>query len=536
MYWWDGEDGDSFMRDLANMTASSIPLHTCPGNGDESRNFSDYRSRFAMPGYDGEGGVVPSDSLWHSFNMGPAHIVGVSTEALGYWSSQPPVVKENMMRWLENDLMIANKKENRETRPWIVFHQHRPTYSSWGDPANDPKPRDAFEELMYQYGVDIIFQGHVHNQERTFPVYNNTVMNGSTSNPYTNPRAPVYVVSGNPGRYFFNFEIFPVFFFFYYKSKKFFLFFFLYFSIGNAEETNIFSEYMEWTGWRSYHYGYTHLEVHNTTSLSVDFLSTQLGGKIVDSFTITKSQLTGFGKYSQQTAEIANVKPVSKPTAQQLQRKEAIKALNRKWRVRQSGNFGPVPQTQVDSLTSLYKIMNGKNWFRNDNWLEGDPCDNAWFGITCVNVTDALLPHIHSNQSGVTAIQLPSNNLEGVLPDDVAVPFSPTVQLIDLSDNLISGSLPSSLFLLPLLHTLYIHPKTNNIQYQLTGSIPSQIGSSDFLPNLRYLGLERNQLTGGFPTTLGDLPCSVGNASPTEPACLIWFVFTHPKLFNFITC
>lgn len=61
--------------------------------------------------------------------------------------------------------------------------------------------------------------GHVHSQERTFPVYNQTLVpSPDPSKPYADAHAPMYIVSGNP---------------------------------GNAEETSIFERgYDQWTAWR----------------------------------------------------------------------------------------------------------------------------------------------------------------------------------------------------------------------------------------------------------------------------------------------
>ena len=52
---------------------------------------------------------------------------------------------------------------------------------------------------MFQYGVDIAFWAHEHSYERTFPVYNMTVMNGTGSDPYEDPGATVHIINGAPG-------------------------------------------------------------------------------------------------------------------------------------------------------------------------------------------------------------------------------------------------------------------------------------------------------------------------------------------------
>lgn len=52
------------------------------------------------------------------------------------------------------------------------------------------------------------------------------------------------------------------------------------------------------------------------------------------------------------------------------------------------------PQSQIDALTDLYISTNGPSWKTQTNWLEGDPCSNQWYGVTCNN-------HAFTNRSSV---------------------------------------------------------------------------------------------------------------------------------------
>ena len=75
-------------------------------------------------------------------------------------------------------------------------------------------------------------------------------------------------------------------------------------------------------------------------------------------------------------------------------------------------------------------------------------------------------------------------------------------------------------------------------RYRLTGSLPSDMGSNETgLPNLRFLSLQRNALTGQLPSTWGSLHCHVVSASGgdnTQPdpsvaagaqvGCLFWLL------------
>ncbi|CAH3199436.1 unnamed protein product, partial [Porites evermanni] len=104
--------------------AAYLPYMTCPGNHEQAYNFSNYRSRFSMPGN--------SEGIFYSWNIGPAHIISISTEVyffLNYGLEQ--VVQQ--YDWLEKDLQEAASPKNRKLHPWIITMGHRPMYCSNSD-------------------------------------------------------------------------------------------------------------------------------------------------------------------------------------------------------------------------------------------------------------------------------------------------------------------------------------------------------------------------------------------------------------------
>uniref|UniRef100_V5G6R9 Purple acid phosphatase n=1 Tax=Anoplophora glabripennis TaxID=217634 RepID=V5G6R9_ANOGL len=116
----NAEVGDAFMRQIESISAY-LPYMTCPGNHEENYNFSNYRERFSMPG--------GSESYMFSINVGPLHIISISTEVYYFMNyGIKPLVFQ--YQWLENDLAQANLPENREKQPWIVVMGHRPMYCS----------------------------------------------------------------------------------------------------------------------------------------------------------------------------------------------------------------------------------------------------------------------------------------------------------------------------------------------------------------------------------------------------------------------
>ena len=92
---------------------------------------------------------------------------------------------------------------------------------------------------------------------------------------------------------------------------------------------------------------------------------------------------------------------------------------------------------------------------------------------------------------------------------------------LDLSNNQLTGSIPSEIGNLTNLTLLYLY------ENQLTGSIPSEIGN---LTNLTYLKLSSNQLTGEIPESICDLNLNWSSSSsfnitnnqlcPPYPTCV----------------
>lgn len=76
-----------------------------------------------------------------SFNIGPAHIISFSTEFYFFINYGWRQI-QRQYKWLEQDLIEANKPENRKERPWIITMGHRPMYCSNND-NDDCTHRDS---------------------------------------------------------------------------------------------------------------------------------------------------------------------------------------------------------------------------------------------------------------------------------------------------------------------------------------------------------------------------------------------------------
>ncbi|KAK9394242.1 acid phosphatase type 7 [Crotalus adamanteus] len=251
--------GDAFMRKI-EAVAAFVPYMTCPGNHEEKYNFSNYRSRFSMPG--------DTENLWYSWDVGPAHLIAFSTEVYFYLDYGEQLVAKQF-QWLERDLQEANRPARRGERPWIITMGHRPMYCSNNDKDDCTQyesivrkglklDRYGLEDLFFKYGVDLMLWAHEHSYERLWPLYDYKVYNGSTTAPYTNPRVPVHIITG---------------------------------SAGCVERLDPFiPDPREWSALRVEDYGYARMQIVNRTHLWLEQVSDDQNGKVVDKIWLIKDR------------------------------------------------------------------------------------------------------------------------------------------------------------------------------------------------------------------------------------------------------
>jgi Leucine-rich repeat (LRR) protein len=113
-------------------------------------------------------------------------------------------------------------------------------------------------------------------------------------------------------------------------------------------------------------------------------------------------------------------------------------------------------------------------------------CD--WSGVTCRDMNDkANSPYSVTSDMVVVSLELPKWQLKGTVPAELA--FLPYVETIDLSDNQLSGPLPTlAMFKWSRLKVLSLHDN------QFNCGLSSEIGH---LTNLQKLTIYHNQFQGG---------------------------------------
>jgi len=106
-----------------------------------------------------------------------------------------------------NDLEASSANSNIR---WIIVNLHSPLYSSpntCGDSAcsGDKALRDVYHPLFDRYGVDIVLEGHVHDYQRTYPIWYNShdssspLVTDCNRNSYNNPVGQIYAIVGTGG-------------------------------------------------------------------------------------------------------------------------------------------------------------------------------------------------------------------------------------------------------------------------------------------------------------------------------------------------
>ncbi|KAI2621867.1 Metallo-dependent phosphatase-like protein [Xylaria nigripes] len=144
--------------------------------------------------------LLAKPPFWYSFDYGMMHLVMINTEtdfksapdgpggSAGLNGGPFGTTATQQLDFLEADLASVD----RSVTPWIVAGGHRPWYTT-GDACIPCQ--EAFEPLLYKYGVDLAIFGHQHNSQRFQPVYRGV----EDARGLQDPVAPMYIVAGGAG-------------------------------------------------------------------------------------------------------------------------------------------------------------------------------------------------------------------------------------------------------------------------------------------------------------------------------------------------
>lgn len=180
--------GDDFMATI-QPTAHYVPYMICAGNHEAKDNYYNYLQRFDMP----------NNKYYYTFTIGYVRFLAIHTEAFLSETDMIP----SMMSYIKS--VLNRNDEDKAAYPWLIVFGHRPMYCSSKAKADACGPeadvlKQYLEPLFTLYGVDLYINGHVHNYQRTAPVYQGIVTSRSSyGDVYMYPKSPIYITTGGPG-------------------------------------------------------------------------------------------------------------------------------------------------------------------------------------------------------------------------------------------------------------------------------------------------------------------------------------------------
>ncbi|OVA00802.1 Phosphoesterase domain [Macleaya cordata] len=246
---------DQFTSQVEPIT-STVPYMIASGN--HERDWPGTGSFYGNMDSGGECGVptetmfyVPAESrakFWYSTDYGMFRFCIADTEH--DWREGT-----EQFKFIEHCLASAD----RQKQPWLIFLAHRVLgYSSGSWYAEqgsfeEPMGRESLQRLWQKYKVDLAVYGHVHNYERTCPIYENICTTQEKSH-YEGPlNGTIHVVAGGGGA-------------------------------GLAEFTTLQTK---WSLFKDYDFGFIKLTAFDHSNLLFEYKKSS-DGKVYDSFTISR--------------------------------------------------------------------------------------------------------------------------------------------------------------------------------------------------------------------------------------------------------
>jgi hypothetical protein len=157
----------------------------------------EYRTPFGQGYYDAhvlpEG---PEGERYYSFDWGDLHVVALDSNCIvPMVAAEAGCTTASMTAWLRADLAASQA-------PWKIALIHRPAVAT-GKYGVYPQIPQALVPIFQELGVDVVFQGHNHLYERTWPTKDGVPVQKD----YDHPRAPVYMTTGGGGDWLYDFAL-----------------------------------------------------------------------------------------------------------------------------------------------------------------------------------------------------------------------------------------------------------------------------------------------------------------------------------------
>jgi predicted phosphodiesterase len=143
---------------------------------------------------------------YYSFDYGNIHFLAMAT-------AKNKIIPYNLTseqyQFIKKDLEDVDKNQKIK---WIIVYSFRSFYSSNTTHPGLDELQDAYHPLFDKHNVDVVFQGHNHNYQRTFPLsYNTTkqytpIITDKHTMHYQNlEHGQLFLTAGTGGADFYNF-------------------------------------------------------------------------------------------------------------------------------------------------------------------------------------------------------------------------------------------------------------------------------------------------------------------------------------------
>lgn len=130
---------------------------------------------------------LPNNEHYYSFDHGNAHFIALDTRNGNIYD------RDNQVAWLRADLQAHRNTD------WLFVYYHHPGYTCTYKGYEDAVIEN-FHPLFEEFGVDVVFMGHAHTYERLYPMRGATPLHQDQEPHYTNPSAPIYIITGCGGK------------------------------------------------------------------------------------------------------------------------------------------------------------------------------------------------------------------------------------------------------------------------------------------------------------------------------------------------
>lgn len=159
----------------------SVPSWPTPGNHEYKTGFAEgYIGVYYLPE---QAWREADQEYYYSFDYGNVHFVSIDSNEYRYVTTIGNT-GDDMLDWLVDDLSSTDAE-------WIIAFMHHPIYSS-GSHGQTSWLFEVVVPILQEYDVDLVLAGHDHHYERTYPIWNDTVVEGDGE-------ALTYVVAGAGG-------------------------------------------------------------------------------------------------------------------------------------------------------------------------------------------------------------------------------------------------------------------------------------------------------------------------------------------------